>query len=103
MLQFLGLRKGGTFTDLCGFIFNSPSYSHILNSTAATVDRLSYMDSTPEEMYHPVCERKMVNEYPKVVCSLFLLPRSKEHSLCREICYKLLTIPLRIQHFLLLN
>lgn len=55
-------------------------------------------------MHHPVYESKIVNEDPKVVCSLFLLPRSNEHSLYRQICYKLLAIPLRyLQHILLLK
>lgn len=40
----------------------------------------------------------------RVVCSLFVLSRSNEHSLCKEICYKLLAIPLRyLQNILLVK
>lgn len=41
-------------------------------------------------------QKVLINEYPKVACSFFLSPRSKEASLCAEIASKLLAIPKEI-------
>lgn len=41
-------------------------------------------------------QKVLINESPKVACSFFLSPRSKEASLCAKIASKLLAIPKEI-------